>query len=59
MALITYDYCLKHGEQQYINKKCQSCRQEELDKEEERWESLTLRERINELKERLDNLKSN
>ena len=56
MALYMTDYCPKHGITRFNWHQCLDCLQENLNKEEERWNNLTINEKLDELKKRLDDI---
>lgn len=51
-------YCHKHGYQDHLSGKCKQCSIEEQQTEEQRWQSLSTEEKLDELKRRMDNLTS-
>jgi len=58
MALAHVDYCPIHGQQNFLSHKCKQCMIEEEKAEEKRWESLTLEQRIEELRKEIEALKT-
>ena len=55
MAFLNIQNCFTCGkETKHVNGKCVECSNLEIRKENERWHNLTLEEKVEELKDRLD-----
>ena len=56
MAFIQNGYCSKHGATSFINGLCSECNSEEVEKEKEEWNKLSVEERLDNLNERIKRL---
>ena len=54
MAIAYTGHCPKHGQQPFLNDICRACSAERDQAESDRWKSLSVEEKLDELKERLD-----
>ena len=56
MVVAHNSYCPKHGMQPFLNDECKQCSIEKERTEQERWNNLTVEEKLDELKQRVDSI---